>query len=332
MSQTVLVTGATGLAGANICKLLVERGDGVRALARATADTGPLAALGVEVVTGDVTDPDAVVRAAKGSDAAIHCAALLGGASQNMADFEAVNIGGTKNVLDAAEEVDLRRVVAVSTGTFFDTTGGLEREDAPVMKNPSQDPYTLTKMAAFLDAMSRAANGRDVVSAHPGAIFGPSPVASNALGMTSFNRVLLSAARGRIERYIKFPVSWVFAEDIARGCLLALDNGVAGERYMLDGRPEDVVSTANACNRMCRIAGLDHEVVDVEPSDDPELAKVFGPTLVAIAKKAARGTPDRQRLEDSNTFKRLGYSPIGLDEGLTTTLEWFRAIGKVDAA
>ena len=79
MSQTVLVTGATGLAGANICKLLVERGDTVRALARASADTAPLAALGVDVVTGDVTDPDAVRAAAKGSDAAIHCAALLGG-------------------------------------------------------------------------------------------------------------------------------------------------------------------------------------------------------------------------------------------------------------
>lgn len=100
---------------------------------------------------------------------------------------------------------------------------------------------------------------------------------------------------------------------------------------MLDGRPEDVVSTADACNRMCRIAGLDHEVVDVEPSDDPELAKVFGPTLVAIAKKAARGTPDRRNLEDSKTYKRLGYSPISLDEGLATTLAWFRTIGKVDA-
>ena len=228
MSQTVLVTGATGLAGANICKLLVERGDGVRALARGTADTTPLVELGVEVVTGDVTDPDAVLRAATGSEAAIHCAALLGGASQNMADFEAVNVRGTKNVLDAAEAVDIGRVVAVSTGTFFDTAGGLDREDAPVSKHPSRDPYTVTKMAAFLDAMSRAANGRDVVSAHPGAIFGPSPVMSNALGMTSFNRVLLSAARGRIERYLKFPVSWVFAEDIARGCVLALDKGVAG--------------------------------------------------------------------------------------------------------
>ena len=332
MSQTVLVTGATGLAGANICKLLLERGDAVRALARETADTAPLVELGAEVVTGDVTDPDAVVRAARGSDAAIHCAALLGGASQNMADFEAVNVGGTKNVLDAAEAVDLGRVVAVSTGTFFDTTGGLDREDAPVMEHPSQDPYTLTKMAAFLDAMARAAKGRDVVSAHPGAIFGPSPVASNALGITSFNRVLLSAARGRIERYLKFPVSWVYADDIARGCILALDKGVAGERYMLDGRPEDVVSIANACNRMCRLAGLDHEVVDVEPSDDPEVAKVFGPTLVAIAKKAAKGAPERKSLEDSKTYKRLGYSPISLDDGLASTLEWLRALGKVESA
>ena len=332
MAQTVLVTGATGLAGANICKLLIERGDRVRVLARATADTGPLTALGVEVVTGDVTDPAAVLEAANGSDSAIHCAALLGGASQNMAEFEAVNIGGTKNVLDAAEELDLGRVVAVSTGTFFDTAGGLDREDAPVSTRPSQDPYTVTKMAAFLDAMARAERGRDVVSAHPGAIFGPSPVVSNALGMTSFNRVLLSAARGRIERYLKFPVSWVFAEDIARGCILALDKGVAGERYMLDGRPEDVVSTADACTRMCRLAGLGRVVVDVPPSDDPELVKVFGPTLIAIAEKAAKQTPERKRLEDSKTFKRLGYRPITLDDGLAQTLEWFRAVGKVNPA
>ncbi len=329
MTETVLVTGATGLAGANICKLLIARGDSVRALARETADTDPIAALGVEVVTGDVTDADDVRRAATGSDSAIHCAALLGGASQNLADFEAVNIGGTKNVLDAAESIGLRRVVAVSTGTFFDTAGGLDREDAPVSKEPSSDPYTITKMAAFLDAMSRAAKGQDVVSAHPGAIFGPSPVASNALGRTSFNRVLMSALRQRIERYLTFPVSWVFAEDIAQGCILALDKGVAGERYMLDGQPEDVVSVATACNRICQLAGLDHRVVDVEPSDDPELAEVFGPTLVAIATKAAAGSPVRRSLADSKTYKRLGYDPSGLDEGLKSTIDWLREIGRI---
>ena len=71
MSETILVTGATGLAGANICKLLIERGDHVRALARPGADTDPLVSLGVEIVPGDVTSADDVLLAATGADAAI---------------------------------------------------------------------------------------------------------------------------------------------------------------------------------------------------------------------------------------------------------------------
>ena len=171
-------------------------------------------------------------------------------------------------------------------------------------------------MAAFQDAMARAAAGQDVVTAHPGAIYGPSPVASNVLGRTSFNRVLLSAFRGRGTRYLTFPVSWVFAEDIARGCILALDRGVSGERYMLDGQPEDVVSTATACNRICALAGIEHHVEDVAPSNDPELLEVFGPTLMAIAAKAAATPAPRGDLKASKTYKRLGYDPISLDEGL----------------
>jgi nucleoside-diphosphate-sugar epimerase len=331
MSETVFVTGATGLAGANVCKQLVERGDAVRALARASADTGPLAALGVEVVAGDITDADDVRRGATGCDSAIHCAALLGGASQNLEDFRAVNTDGTRYVLDAGEALGMRRVVAVSTGTFFDTSQGLEREDAPVMKEPSSDPYTITKMAAFEDAMARAAAGQDVVTTHPGAIFGPSPVVSNALGKTSFNRVLIAALRGRLDRYLKFPVSWVFGDDVARGCILALDRGVSGERYMLDGRPEDVVSIATACTRICELAGIDHRVDDIDPSDDPDLAKVFGPTLVAIAEKAkSAGKGPARRLADSKTYKRLGYDPISLDDGLRATTEWLREVGKID--
>ncbi|HUD16763.1 MAG TPA: NAD-dependent epimerase/dehydratase family protein, partial [Acidimicrobiales bacterium] len=115
MSETVFVTGATGLAGANVCKLLLERGDAVRALTRDGADVDPLSALGVEIVTGNITDADDVLRAARGSDSAIHCAALLGGASQHLPDFEAVNVEGTRHVLDAGQAVGMRRVVAVST-------------------------------------------------------------------------------------------------------------------------------------------------------------------------------------------------------------------------
>ncbi len=330
MNQTVFVTGATGLAGANVCKLLIERGDTVRALARKGADTQPLIDMGVHVVAGDITDADDVLHAATGSDAAIHCAAVLGGASQDLELFRAVNVDGTRHVLDAAAALAMRRVVAVSTGTFFDTTGGLEREDAPVSKAPSDDPYTITKMAAFEDAMARAAAGQDVVSTHPGAIFGPSPVVSNALGSTSFNRVLLSALRQRMSAYLKFPVSWVYADDVARGCVLALDRGVSGERYMLDGRPEDLVSIAQASSRICELAGLNHRVTDIEPSDDPALAEVYGPTLVAIAAKAATERPARRPLAETKTYLRLGYDPISLDEGLVATTAWLQALGKVN--
>ena len=329
MTRKVLVTGATGLAGANVCRLLRERGDEVRALARASADTAPLTALGVEISTGDITDAKDVRRAAAGCEAAIHSAALLGGASQNLADFEAVNVGGTKHLLDAAEAEGLGRVVAVSTSTFFDLSGGVEREEAPLSKEPGSDPYTVTKMAAFQDAVARAERGMDVVTAHPGAIFGPSPVVSNALGITSFNRVLLSALRARIEQYLRFPVSWVYADDVARGCVLAMDKGVAGERYMLDGQPNDVVSIADACNRICELAGIQHRVLDVAPSDDPEVSALFGPTLVAIAEKAARRTIERTPLEETKTWKRLGYDPISLDEGLRRTTAWLNEIGKI---
>jgi dihydroflavonol-4-reductase len=330
MTETVFVTGATGLTGANVCKLLVGRGDNVRALARDGADVGPIVAMGVELVTGDITSADDVQRAAEGCESAVHCAALLGGASQDLADFQAVNVEGTRHVLNSAAAVGMRRVVAVSTTTFFDRADGVDREVAPLSKEPSSDPYTITKMAAFVDAMDRAESGQDVVSTHPGAIFGPSPVASNALGRTSFNRVLSSALRGRLERYLRFPVSWVLADDVARGCLLALDRGVSGERYMLDGRSDDVVSIAEACNRACQIAGVDHHVEDVAPSDDPELAAIFGPTLIAIAFKAAREHQTAGTTAESRTAKRLGYDPVSLDEGLRLTIGWLRDIGRLD--
>lgn len=330
MSETVLVTGATGLLGANVCRVLVERGDRVRALCRAEADTAPLSALGVDIVTGDVTSSDDVRTAARGTDAAIHSAALLGGASQDLEAFRAVNEEGTRHMLDVAEELGLRRVVAVSTGTFFDTSTGVEREDAPVSTEPSSDPYTLTKMAAFEEAMARAAKGQDVVTAHPGAIYGPSPVASNALGRTSFNRVLLAALRGRMQRYLKFPVSWVLADDVADGCVLALDNGSIGERYMFDGRPEDVVSVATAANRVCELAGLPHLVVDVDPSDDPELVATFGPTLMAIASKSDTERAPRRQVAETKTYRRLGYQPTSLDEGLGSTVEWLRTLGAIE--
>src|ERR1700683_3431043 len=242
--STIFVTGGTGLTGANVCQQLAQRGDAVRALVRNPDEAAALGELGIELVQGDIARAEDVLAAAKGCEAAIHTAALLGGASQDMADFQAVNVVGTTNVLEAGRAHGMRRVVALSTSTFFDLTQPGPREQAPVLAHPPDDPYTVTKLAAFREVHERAEAGDDVLTCHPGAIYGPSLVTRRALHPTSFNAVLLGAIRGRIPMFLDFPVTWVAAADVAGGSIAALDRGVSGERYWLVDRPEDAGRTA----------------------------------------------------------------------------------------
>jgi nucleoside-diphosphate-sugar epimerase len=327
--STIFVTGGTGLTGSNVCEQLIARGDEVKALVRKPEEAAALADIGVELVQGDLTDADDVVRAAKGCEAAIHCAALLGGASQDMEDFRAVNATGTTNVLDAGRAHDMRRVVALSTSTFFDLTAPGPREEAPVLADPPDDPYTVTKLAAFLEVHRRAEAGDDVLTCHPGAIYGPGLVSERALHRTSFNRVLLAAMRGRISAYLSFPVTWVAAADVASGSIAALDRGLPGARYWLMGRPEDEISTAAGCNRACEIAGVEHRVEDLDHRTAPkEVVDTFGPTLLAIAEAAAND--DRPRRTGPNpTYDQLGYDPMSFDDGLRLLIPWLRELGRL---
>ncbi|MFZ0668670.1 MAG: NAD-dependent epimerase/dehydratase family protein [Acidimicrobiales bacterium] len=327
--STILVTGGTGLTGANICEQLIRRGDKVRTLVRDPQQAAELSAIGVDLVQGDIVNADDVLRAGEGCEAAIHTAALLGGASQNIDDFLAVNVVGTINVLDAGESLGMRRVVALSTSTFFDLSYPGHYEEAPLSAHPSEDPYTVTKLAAFRAVHERAAAGQDVLTCHPGAIFGPSQVVRRALHPTSFNAVLRAAIRGRIPAYLKFPVWWVAVSDVASGSIAALDRGVAGERYWLTGRPEDQISTAAGCNRACEIAGVENRVEDLDYRSDPEqLTKTFGPTLMAIA-ESAHSEVRTPRSVPNPTSERLGYAPISLDQGLAMLVTWLREQEKI---
>jgi nucleoside-diphosphate-sugar epimerase len=319
----VLVTGATGLVGSNVCRLLIGRGDEARALVRPTADTAELAELGVELISGDVTDATSVKRAAAGCDGAVHCAAMLGGTSQDIDEFRAVNVDGTLNVLDAA----LPRTVVLSTTTFFAMDAHSLTEASPVAGVSTDDPYTITKREAFLEIAARARNGQDVIVVVPGGIYGPAPVVDRALARTSFNRAILSALRGRLDQYVRFPIPWVFVDDVAQAALRALDRGVAGARYIAMGRPDDAVSTAAFLNRACELGGVEHRLVDVDVDDAnaAELERTFGPSLV----KLARRTYPTPFFDNSATVDALDYHPIALDEGLARTIEWLRTVGRV---
>ena len=159
MPSTIFVTGATGQTGGNVCEQLIQRGDQVRALVRNPDEASALSDIGVDLVKGDIRDADDVLRAAKGAEAAIHCAALLGGASQDLEDFKAVNMVGTTNVLDAGKAQGMRRVVALSTATFLDLSTGVDFEKCPFWTTRHATPTPSLSWPPFkkhTDALPRA--------------------------------------------------------------------------------------------------------------------------------------------------------------------------------
>jgi dihydroflavonol-4-reductase len=320
---TVFVTGGTGLIGSNICEQLRARGDRVRALARPGSEVGPLRALGVEIVDGDVSDAASVLRASQGCDSVIHSAAVLGGVNQDPNEHLRVNSGGVGNVLDAAQKHGMRKVVTLGTTTYFDFKTKPLTESSPVDPDASSDPYTQTKRAAYLEAMKRADEGLDLCVVIPGGTFGPAPCVQRAMEAPSFNLRLLLALKGELEQATAFPIPWSFASDVAAASVAALDRGVRGETYLAFASNDDVCSMGEFLNRGCAMAGVAHRVVDITGAmldASAELRTQVGPSMVALAHQKF----PEPYFDNTLTRKRLGYAPKGLDEALRETVAWLR--------
>jgi len=321
--SVVFVTGGTGLIGANICRRLREGGHEVRALVRPGSEYQPLVELGVTPCTGDITDAADVLTAAGDAEYVIHSAAVLGGASQDPQEHQRVNTGGLGHVLDAAAAVGATRTVALGTTTYFDYTDSPLSEASPLLPEPPGDPYSVTKRAAFVETMRRAAEGLDACVVIPGGTFGPSPVPGRALEAPSYNLRLLQALRDELPRQVMFPIPWSFADDVAAAAVAALTRGVSGEKYLAFASPDDVCSTAAFVNRGLALAGIDRRVSEVTAAQldaDPDLEREVGPSLAALTRRKFP-TP---YFDDSLTRSRLGVQPIRLDEALRLTIDWLR--------
>ena len=325
--KSILVTGATGLVGSNLCPLAVEQGYRVHALVRSQADTGPLLAAGAQLVQGDVTDPASLDRAMLGMDFVIHCAAQIGGSWSKATpqDFEQINQRGSINVLAAAERSGIQRTVMLLTPVLFDRSETLTENSRLAPIGPQHSPYTRTKLAAFYEGMARAARGQEIVFSIPGGIYGPAPIVERAIVPTSFNGTLLMALRGELKRFLGNPSNWALATDVARISLLALEKGVRGARYLACGHPADDLSLPEFCNRALEIAGKPNRVSTFNPAPaGPEEMAEFGTML-----KYLQPSYPKPMVDCSLTTAALGFAPTPLGEGLRQTLAWLKAAGKL---
>jgi dihydroflavonol-4-reductase len=282
-----------------------------------------LAALGAEVVEGDVADEASVAAALRGADLVAHAAAQIGGTWTEVTaeDFVRVNQEGSRNVLRIAEREGVRRTIIVLSAALYEP-GSTLTETSPVrLIAPGDSPYVRTKRAAYYEGMARAARGQEVVFVVPGGIFGPSLFLERALVPTIFNRNIVDAAKGSFTEYLPIPISWVLGSDVAKICLAALDRGRSGHTYLAVGGADAVRTLAGFCNAALDEAGIDRHVVDLDPAS-PDIAARFGSMTKLLAQRHADPLADC-----SATTAALGVASTAFAEAISSTVEWLRRHG-----
>src|SRR6266403_4601080 len=231
--KPTLVTGANGHLGNNLCRLLVARGEPVRAMIRPSADPAPLAGLDLDLVRGDIMDPASTARALEGCGRLYHPAAgFLMWSRDPERDIIRPSVEGTRNVLEAAARAGVEKVLYTSTsGTMGLPTRPDQPFDETHVNTEPHTHYVRGKIAAEKEAFALAGRtGLPVTSIHPGFILGPRFWKPSE----SVHQVEQFLNHGA-PVYFEGGFGVVDVEDVARGALLAMDRGGDCERYIVSG-------------------------------------------------------------------------------------------------
>ncbi len=246
-----LVTGVTGLLGNNIVRLLVDRGEQVRVLVRNHAGGGrsakSLENLPVEISLGDVCDAESVRRACRGAQRVIHAAAVVQIGWTGLEQARSVNVGGTRNVVDAvmSEGARMVHVSTVNTIALGDRQHPTDEETAG--SEPLFCPYVITKTEAEQLVKEKVAAGLNAVIVNPGYMLGPWD------WKPSSGRMILAVASGWARLAPPGGNDYCDVRDVAAGVLTALDRGVTGRRYILGG---EYLSYLDTWRMLAQITGV----------------------------------------------------------------------------
>jgi len=322
-----LVTGATGFTGGHLARHLRNRGHSVRALVRVEdSRAAALAALGIELCAGDLTDKTALVRALAGVDIVYNIGATYRRAAASRDEYFATNAKAVADLVAAGASSGVRRVVHCSTvGVHGDVERPPAGEDAPLRPGDAYQRSKLEGERLGREAAEQA--GMDLVVARPSGIYGPGDRRLLKLFRGVARRRFVTLGRGDIFYHL------TYVEDVAEGFRLCGEEpAAAGRTYILAG--SEVTTLNELVRRIASAAG-------VRP---PSLHLPVWPVWLAGAACEAVCVPlgiepplyrrrvdffTKSRAFDASRARaELGFAPtVGLDEGIRRTLAWYREQG-----
>ncbi|HKV64318.1 MAG TPA: hopanoid-associated sugar epimerase [Candidatus Acidoferrum sp.] len=247
--MTTLVTGAAGFLGSHVTRQLVARGDDVRVLLRASSTNRAIADLSLEYVTGDLRDSASLDRAMKGVKRVFHVAADYRLWAKRKQEIYDSNVGGTKNLLEAAKRNGVEQLIYTSTvATIAVDRPQLPNEFTDAKLEEMVGHYKRSKWMAEKEVLNAAKSGLPVIVAMP-----TTPVGPWDWKPTPTGKIVLDFLNGKMPGYVETGLNFVGVEECAAGHLLIAEKGKVGERYLLGG---ENLTLKGMLDLLAKITGL----------------------------------------------------------------------------
>jgi dihydroflavonol-4-reductase len=312
-----LVTGATGFIGSHLVRALAERGDELKLLLRRSSRVEHLADVDFSRATGDILDRRTLKRAMRDVERVFHCAGRTSLRRQDRELVYTVNVDGTRNVLAAAAEAGVRRVVHTSSiGAIGPAAPGKAVDEQQPFTAPELAiAYVNSKHEAEVEALRLAAQGLDVVIVNPTFVLGPD--APSGTSMALIRRFLLR----RIPAYVDGALNIVDVRDVADGHLLADRKARSGERYILGGRN---FTLQRLFADLARISGVPTPPLRLPTPfarAGAEIADLLGLPLPVSTDEIRSGVL-WWTARNAKAKRELGFSPRPHEETLEDAVRW----------
>ncbi len=328
--MTTLVTGATGFLGSRVARQLVARGDEVRILMRPSSNNRAIADLSLEYVTGDLRDAASLERAMYGMKRVFHVAADYRLWSKNPQEIYDSNVGGTKNLLAAAEKAGVEQLIYTSTvATIAVDRPELPNEFTDAKLEEMIGHYKRSKWMAEQEVLQAAKNGAPVIVAMP-----TTPVGPWDWKPTPTGKIILDFLNGKMPGYVETGLNFVGVEECAAGHLLVSERGKIGERYLLGA---ENLTLKGLLDLLAKITGLrapgmkiPHGVALGVAYVESAFSRLIGkePQIPVEGVKIAQ---HKMFVDCSRAQKELGFQPESVATALERAVRWYQANGYVKA-
>ena len=316
-----LVTGGTGHIGNVLIRKLLERGEKVRAMILPGESREPIAGLKLEAFEGDVLDLDSVFESMRGIKGIFHLAGVISIMPGSNPFLRKVNTEGTRNILKAAREKGIRKLIYTSSiHAIQRVDDGVIDESLPYDPGNPYGAYDRSKAEATLEVLNAARAGLDAVVACPTGVIGPYDFRGSMMGA-----VIHDAAVAKPTLYVDGAYDFVDVRDVADGLISAAENGKRGESYILSGQK---ISVRYLLETVREITGRRFFQMRI-PFDFAKFTALFTPMYYNLAHASPRFTPYSLEVLKSNSnishakaTRELGYRPRPLYDSIHDSVRW----------